>query len=433
MKRSAIVLFAASLALGQERLTEERIEQRIDPFPSLTQVEGTPLTSQRSPLLEYFELEKVPSSSCCQPKIPPCCTLGTGNLWVGNSGDLATQPTTFNDQCLNSVDFGMSPALTGGQPFCHSIDMPGAATTTSAALYITMTSNPPCGVTSDRFCLITADGNEWCTLLQPGTNSFCLHLEDLGLLSAGMSPLLIRAAYHTTVNSMRFHVNMCLPPAPSIPTPSIEHDFTNNLVSSTGSPTMTWVSGTAAWFVGGPEGTSANFQLPASYLSAPNDVSQQGGTAMSMAIWLYFDSEVNLAYQGLPIVTKYGSYRWMFNPGQQWNYHHVHLGPGFGDLVHANPAYVGSDYRIPIKKWLCMAVTINVDATAGTTTLHYYQNGKLWAPPTVRNTLYNMDGTSDLYINADNSQFWPGKVDKFSLWKQVLTSQDVSEYCNCPP
>ena len=432
MKQSVILLCTALLTAVQGRGISERRVPVFRDIP-LTRVNGEPSRSQRVPTLKVFRLERsVASSSCCRPKIPQCCTLGTGNLWIANSGDLATQPDVFNEKCLNSLDFGIAPSLTAGQPFCHSIDLPGAAVITSAALHIKLISSPPCGIISDRFCLITGDNNEWCTLLQPGDNTFCLNLEDLGLLSAGMSPLLIRAAHHTAVDSMRFEVNMCLPPSPSIPVPAVEHDFTNNLNSNTGSPAFSWV-GSSAYFVGGPEGTSAKFESSASYLAAPNDISQQGGHAMSMALWIYFDSEVNLAYQGLPIITKYGSYRWMFNPGQHWTYNHVHLGPGFGDLVHANPAFVGPDNTIPIKKWICMAVTIKVDTIAGSTTLHYYQNGQLWAPPTVRNVVYNMDGTSDLFINTDTGGYWPGKIDKYSMWKQVLTAQDVSEWCSCPP
>lgn len=112
---------------------------------------------------------------------------------------------------------------------------------------------------------------------------------------------------------------------------------------------------------------------------------------------------------------------------------HLHLGPGFGDVRHARPRPTQPDFAIPIQKWLCLAVTIDVDNSAGTTTLKYYLNGELWGPPSVYNKVYNMNGTADLYINNNGNPnySWKGKLDQFSMWKSVISAEEVNEYCNC--
>ena len=154
---------------------------------------------------------------------------------------------------------------------------------------------------------------------------------------------------------------------------------------------------------------------------------------MSMAVWVYYDEPGAQYIQGLPLVTKYGSYRWMVNPGQEWVWQHVHLGPGFGDLRHAKPNPSLPGFRIPVQKWICLAVSIDIDDSAGTATLHYYLNGRLWGPPSVFPETYTMDGSSDLYINTNSTgQYWKGMVDRFTLWHKVISQQEVNDYCNCP-
>lgn len=104
----------------------------------------------------------------------------------------------------------------------------------------------------------------------------------------------------------------------------------------------------------------------------------------------------------MPLVTKWGSYRWMVNPGKPWAYQHVHLGAGGGDLRYAAVHSSDPNFKIPTKKWMCLAVTIDVDMGAGTTTLKFYYNGELWGPPSVYSDVYDMDGTNDLYINTNS-------------------------------
>merc|ERR1719246_407166 len=122
-------------------------------------------------------------------------------------------------------------------------------------------------------------------------------------------------------------------------------------------------------------------------LTMPHHVSQNMNDELTMAVHVYYDKPGNPQLMGMPLLMKGGAYRWMVNPGGLWTYQHVHLGPGSGDLRFAteNPSYPG--FRVPVQKWLCLAVSIKVDNTAGTTTLRFYLNGQMWGPPNVYNTV----------------------------------------------
>lgn len=385
------------------------------------------------------------SKNCCAPRRPGCCSFGTEMLWrLGTKGQytlpgmVAQQPTVYNPQCFNSIDFDTIP-MSSGQPFCHEFTIGNAWNMKAASLQAIIYSNPPCkGTIQDRFCLTTASGKEWCTMLQPGINTFCLDLDELGLIDGGMNTLLARTAYHSSVDYLRLHVVFCAGgPLPVTTTASIHFEFENNLNSEIllSPPFLPFLSA-PSYFIEGPRGKALNFlETPDIYLQMPNHSSQQGGSAMSMALWVYFDEpDPNLSGAGMTLVSKWGSYRWMMVPGYDWTWMHVHLGPGFGDLNFARPNPDNTNFQIPIKKWLCMAVTIDANSVAGTTTLKYYLNGQLWGPPTVANTVYDMDGAQDLTMNGStDGNNWAGKVDTFALWKSVLHAKDVSRFCKCEP
>ena len=379
--------------------------------------------------------------SCCLPRVPNCCSLGTEMLWqVGgrmvaeDPGATAQQPSTYNPKCLNSVDFDTVPLGTFGQPFCHEITPVDPANIQAAQLELIIWSRPPCGK-KDSLCLTMSTGEQWCHMLEDGENHLCLDLDELGLLTTGIDTLLIRAAHYSFVDYLRLHTIMCesVDPVPAV-LPSLNFDFENSLVGTPGG-TVTAVNGPVSYLSGGPQGTSIDFPGSAPtnvYLQLPDVPSQDGGTALSMAAWVYFDEPGYNGVIGYPFVTKLGSYRWMINPGQPWYWQHVHLGPGPGDLCFATPRASQPDFTVPVQKWLCVAVTIDIDAGAGTTTLHYYLNGELWGPPSVYNNVYSMDGSADLLINGNiDIQNWKGKLDRLSVWQSVISPKDVSTFCNC--
>jgi len=382
---------------------------------------------------------------CCAPRRPSCCSYGKEMLWsLGKKdkytvpGMMAQQPAVYNPQCFNSIDFDTFP-LSSGQPFCNEFTIENASNIKAASLQAIIHSKPPCKDTiQDRFCLTTALGTEWCTMLQPGENKFCLDLDELGLIDGDMSTLLARTAYHSSVDYLRLHVVFCdsVVYSPVTSDASIHFKFENNLVSTTGSPSFDFMLSSPSYFNYGPQGTALQFpESPNIYLETPNHSSQQGGSAMSMALWVYFDEpDPDLVGAGMTLAAKYGSYRWMMIPGYRWSFMHVHLGPGSGNLIFAKPNPDNTGFQIPVKKWLCMAVTIEADVTTDTTTLHYYLNGQLWGPPTVANQAYNMDGSEKLIMNGLNDGVnWAGKVDTFALWQSALHAKDVSRFCKCEP
>jgi hypothetical protein len=379
--------------------------------------------------------------ACCVPRVPKCCPLGQEMLWeVGGRmvaqlpGATATQPSIYNPKCFDSINFDTNPAGNEGQPFCHEIVFTAPSLIKAAQLELIIFSNPPCG-RKDQLCLTMSTGKEWCTLLNAGENHLCLDLDELGLLTPGMDKLLVRVAYHSNMDYLRLHTIMCQAKVPAPTTPKSLHFLFENDLSGSSTPstppfTLVPLAATSTYMPGGPKGTSATFPSgPAKYLQMPNHASQQGGTKLSMAAFVYYDQPGDSGYLGYPFVTKLGSYRWMINPGQPWYYQHVHLGPGPGDIKPAMPRASDPDFTVPVQKWLCLAVTIDVNTAAATTTLSFYLNGELWGPPTVANMAYDMDGTADMYLNGPH--YWNGKLDQFTLWQSVISAKDVNEYCNC--
>ena len=382
------------------------------------------------------ELKRGPYRSCCRPRIPKCCMFGTENLWQAGVAmrsvippPTAVQPAMYNPKCFDSIDFDMPPSVTG-QPFCHEFTVTGGPVA-SATLDVMVYSRPPCAAKKDRLCLTNALGKEWCTMLDEGYNHLCLDLGELDLLN-GLSTLLVRAAHHSTMDYLRLHTIYCHTVALPAPLPSQKFSFSYNLDSSSaGVPSFTLNSGTASYVSGAPKGSALDFGLNDQYLTQPNHASQQGGHALTLAVSVYFE-EGSPMLLGMPIVEKYGSYRWMVNPGSPWTYQHVHLGPGFGDLRFAMPRATDPDFNVPVNKWLCLAVSIDVQPAAGTTTLKYYLNGALWGPPSVYHEVYNMDGTADLTINRPGTlSHWEGKLDAFQMWQSVVHAKDINAWCNC--
>jgi hypothetical protein len=416
-------------------ITKVMKEELGQSFPALLAPEGI----LKENLDETRDIERFKPfyKACCVPRVPKCCPEGQEMLWeVGGRmvaqlpGATAKQPSTYNPKCFNSINFDTNPAGNDGQPFCHEIALTAPSLIKAAQLELIIFSNPPCG-RKDQLCLTMSTGKEWCTLLDAGENHFCLDLDELGLLTPGMDKLLVRVAYHSSVDYLRLHTIMCQAKVPAPTLKSMHFLFGDDLSGSGTPPFMIMpLTATATYEPGGPKGTSVTFPSgPAKYLEMPNDASQQGGTKLSMAAFVYYDEPGESMYLGYPFVTRVGSYRWMINPGQPWHYQHVHLGPGFGDIRMAKPRASDPDFTVPVQKWLCLAVTIDVNAAAATTTLSFYLNGELWGPPTVANMAYDMDGPADMYLNG--LHYWKGKLDQFTLWQSVISAKDVSEYCNC--
>ena len=442
----ALSLFAATASAVERRQAvaertqaeAEKVDERMiarNPLPK-----ATPVVAEMKKLssLTLFKSELVKSSykSCCRPRIPKCCMFGTENLWQFGEPmrsvippPTAVQPAMYNPKCFDSIDFDMPP-MSSGQPFCHEFTVTGGPVS-SATLEVMVYSRPPCAAKKDRLCLTNALGKEWCTMLDEGYNHLCLDLGELDLLN-GLSTLLVRAAHHSTMDYLRLHTMYCnVVPVP--PPASQQFSFTNNLNAAGGGvPPFTLAgTGTASYSTGAPMGTALNFGLNDQHLTQPNHASQQGGHALTLAVSVYFE-EGEPVLLGMPIVEKYGSYRWMVNPGSPWTYQHVHLGPGFGDLRFAQDRASHPGFNVPVNKWLCLAVSIDVQPAAGTTTLKYYLNGALWGPPSVYNEVYNMDGTADLAINRPGTlSHWEGKLDAFQMWQSVVHAKDINAWCNC--
>ena len=89
----------------------------------------------------------------------------------------------------------------------------------------------------------------------------------------------------------------------------------------------------------------------------------------------------------------------------------------------------------PLRTWLCMGVTVDIDPSAGgKTRVKFYHNGQLAGEQeTSTKPDYPVGSAQNTIINADvNVPYdWAGKVKNFHYWDAVVSQQTMHSVCGC--
>ena len=125
-------------------------------------------------------------------------------------------------------------------------------------------------------------------------------------------------------------------------------------------------------------------------------------------------------------LVKKGQFVWMVAP--TYTEEHIHLGDGFGDLIHAHDDQLPA---FPANTWVCMGVTVSIDThPGGKTRVGFYREGLLVGGqervvPTQPD--YPVWSTQPVLLGGD----WTGEARNFHYWDTVVTQATMNTVCGC--